>query len=157
LQVRGPDGSYTAVDIRTLPIYRFQANESHTEALYSFSFTATNLLGQDGVPTRTLLPGETDDVRHPHVLKDLPARQTQYALHAELPTMWIKDVAIDHAEYGVYRPWFDNQVYKNVRISRSDAEPFNRGLDDVSRQDGSITVDGLFVEGRRSHPELPVI
>jgi G8 domain/Glycosyl transferases group 1 len=156
LPIRQPDGSRSVVDIRTLPIYRFQHNESHTEALYSFSFTATDLLGYEGVPTRTPLDGPGDDVSHPHVLKDLTAWQTHYALHAELPTMWIENVTLDHAEYGVYRPWFDNQVYKNVRIVRSD-EPFNRGLDDYSRQHGSITVDGLFVEGRRSHPELPVI
>ncbi len=156
LPIRQPDGSRSVVDIRTLPIYRFQHNESHTEALYSFSFTATDLLGYEGVPTRTPLDGPGDDVSHPHVLKDLTAWQTHYALHAELPTMWIENVTLDHAEYGVYRPWFDNQVYKNVRIVRSD-EPFNRGLDDYSRQHGSITVDGLFVEGRRSHPELPII
>ena len=156
LRVRGPDGSRSLVDIRTLPIYRFQHNESHTEALYSFSFTATDLLGNDGIPARTPLGGPQDDVSHPHVLKDLTAWQTNYALHPELPTMWIENVTMDHAEYGVYRPWFDNHVYKNVRITRSD-EPFNRGLDDYSMQHGSITVDGLFVEGLRSHPELPVI
>jgi hypothetical protein len=156
LPVRTPDGSRAVVDIRTLPIYRFQYNESHTEGLYSFSFTATDLLGDSGFPTRTPLAGPRDDVHHPHVLKDLTAWETNYALHAELPAMWIENVTMDHAEYGVYRPWFDNQVYKNLRIVRSD-EPFNRGLDDFSSQHGSITVDGLFVEGRRSDPQVPII
>lgn len=156
LPVRGADGSRSVVDIRTLPIYRFQRNESHTEALYSFSLTATDLLGYDGVPARTPLDGPRDDVRHPHVLKDLTAWQTHYALHAELPSMWIENVTIDHAEYGVYRPWFDRHVYKNLHIAYSD-EPFNRGLDDYSMQHGSITVDGLVVESRRSQTALPVI
>ena len=157
LRVRGPDGSRALVDIRTLPIYRFQYNESHTEALYSFSFTATDLLGNDGFPRRTPLDGPQNDVRHPHVVKDLIAWQTNYGLHAELPEMWIENVTLDHAEYGVYRPWFDRQVYKNLHINGSDKEPFNRGLDDFSSQHGSVTVDGLFVEGRRSSPGLPVI
>jgi hypothetical protein len=89
------------------------------------------------------------------VLKDLSAWQTQYALHPELPAMWIENVAIDHAEYGVYAPWFDRHVYRNLRIAYSQ-EPFNRGLDDVSKQHGSITVDGLSVESRRAGT-LPVI
>ena len=153
--VRTADGSHAVVDIRTLPIYRFQQNESHTEGLYSFSFTATDLLGGDGVPTRTPLDGPQQDIAHPHVLKDLTAWQTQYALHPELPAMWIENVAIDHADYGVYDPWFDRQVYRNVRIAYSN-EPFNRGLDDFSKQHGSITVDGLSVESRRGDA-LPVI
>ena len=155
LPIRGADGSRSVVDIRTLPIYRFQDNESHTEALYSFSLTATDLLGYSGIPARTALDGPPDDVRHPHVLKDLTAWQTLYGLHPELPTMWIENVTLDHAEYGVYRPWFDRHVYKNLRIAYSD-EPFNRGLDDDSMQHGSITVDGLSVESRRS-AALPVI
>src|SRR5262249_44059759 len=53
--------------------------------------------------------------------------------------------------------WFEDQVYRNVHIVHSDDEPFNRGLDDYSKQQGSITVDGLFVEGRRAAPDFPII
>jgi hypothetical protein len=156
MPVRGVDGTRTVIDIRTLPIYRFDRNESHTEALYSFSLTASDLLGGEGYPTRMPLDGPRDDGSHPHVLKHLAAWQTRYGLHPELPSMWIEDVAIDHAEYAVYRPWFDRQVYKDIRIAYSD-EPFNRGLDDYSIQHGSITVDGLTVESRRTLQSIPVI
>ncbi|MDX2165614.1 MAG: G8 domain-containing protein [Deltaproteobacteria bacterium] len=156
LPVRGVDGVRTVVDVRALPIYRFQHNESHTEALYSFSLTATDLLGNEGYPVRTPLDAPPDDGSHPHVLKDLTAWQTRYGLHAELPSMWIENVTLDHAEYGVYRPWFDRQVYKNLRIAYSN-EPFNRGLDDYSLQQGSITVDGLEIVTRRTEPSLPII
>ena len=155
LPVRGADGSRSVVDIRTLPIYRFQDNESHTEGLYSFSLTATDLLGYSGIPARTPLDGPPDDVRHPHILKDLTAWQMHYALHAELPTMWIENVTMDHAEYGVYRPWFDKHVYRNLRIAYSE-EPFNRGMDDDGRQHGSITVDGLRWRAA-AQPAMPVI
>jgi hypothetical protein len=156
LPVRAPDGSRPVVDIRAVPIYRFQDDESHTEGRYSFSFTASNQLGDEGFPIRTPLYGPGIDMRHPHVLKDLTAWQTLYGLHTGLPTMWIENVTLDHALYGVYEPWFEDQVYKNVHVVQSE-EPFNRGLDDYSKQHGSITVDGLFVEGRRFEPGLPII
>lgn len=136
LSVLMPDGHHKVVDIRTLPIYRFQANESHTEGLYSFALSGTEGVGPD--------------TRHPHTLKDLTAWQTHYALRPQLPTMWIENVSIDHAAYGIYRPRFDNHVYRNLRIAHTDTEPFNRGLDDRSIQHGSITVDGLTFVGLRN-------
>jgi hypothetical protein len=57
--------------------------------------------------------------------------------------MLVEDTTIERAAYGIYRPWFEDHVYKNLTISRTDTEPFNRGLDDESLQHGSITVDGL--------------
>lgn len=136
LKVLMPDGEKKVVDIRTLPIYRFQANESHTEGLYSFALSGTDGVGPD--------------TRHPHILKDLSAWQTHYALRPQLPTMWIENVRIDHAAYGIYRPWFENHVYRDLWIASTNTEPFNRGLDDRSVQYGRITVDGLTFDGLRN-------
>jgi hypothetical protein len=129
LPVLMPDGKTKTVDIRTLAISRFEANESHTEGLYSVA-----LAGTDGVGP---------DTRHPHRVRGLKLWQTHYALRAQLPTMLIENVHIDHAAYGIYRPWFENHVYRNLHIAATGAEPFNRGLDDQSLQHGSITVEGL--------------
>jgi hypothetical protein len=52
--------------------------------------------------------------------------------------------------YGVYHPNYDNHVYRNVLISQTDTEPFNRGHDDLSVQYGKLTVDGLTFDGCRS-------
>jgi hypothetical protein len=156
LPVRVADGSRPLTDIRVVPVYRFQENESHTGGRYGFSFVATNVFGSEKVPTRTPLDGLRDATRHPHVLKDLTVWNTVYGLHAELPTMWIQNVDIDHCGYGVYQPWFENQVYKNLRIAHS-GEPFNRGLDDYSTQHGSITVDGLALEGIYDEVRFPFI
>ena len=71
--------------------------------------------------------------------------------------MWIEDVDIDGAAYGTYRPWFDNHVYRNLRIANTAAEPFNRGLDDRSTQHGSITVDGLTFGGKGYGRSMPLI
>ncbi len=129
LRILMPNGSRKEVDLRTLPIVRFEENESHSEGLYSVA-----LAGTDGVGP---------DRRHPHLLRGLKIWQTHYALRLELPTMLVEKTKIDHASYGVYRPWFENHVYRDLSIAATGAEPFNRGLDDRSTQHGSISVDGL--------------
>ncbi len=143
LPVRMPDGKTEVVDIRELPIHRFSQNESHTEGLYGFA-----MAGSDGVGP---------DKRHPHHLNDLKAWHVHYALRLQLPTMLVENVTIDHAAYGIYRPWFENHVYKNLRIAATGAEPFNRGLDDRSQQHGPITVDGLTFSEMGYGGQMPLI
>lgn len=135
LPVRQPDGSTAPVDIRTLANWRFADNESHTEGLYSFAFAGTD--------------GAGPDAQHPHRLVGLDAWQTHYAFRLQLPTMLVVDCEAEGAAYGIYRPWFDHHVYRNLRLANVAAEPFNRGLDDRSEQHGVITIDGLTFEGRR--------
>lgn len=36
--IRQPDGSMKEIDVRTIPFFRFEDNESHSEGLYSFFF-----------------------------------------------------------------------------------------------------------------------
>jgi hypothetical protein len=74
-----------------------------------------------------------------------------------LPTMLIENVQVDHASYGVYRPRFQNHVYRNLSIAATGAEPFNRGLDDASTQHGSITVDGLTFSKLGYGGRMPLI
>jgi len=143
LGVRMPDGKVDEVDIRTLPIHRFSHNESHTEGLYAFALAGTDGIGPD--------------TRHPHCLSELTAWQIHYSLRVGLPTMLIENVTIDHAAYGIYRPWFENHVYRNLHIARTGAEPFNRGLDDQSRQHGRITVDGLTFSNIGYGGQMPLI
>jgi hypothetical protein len=133
LEIRQPDGKTVTTDIRTLPIYRFDDNESHTEGLYSFAFAGTEGVGPDR--------------NHPHRMRGNTAWQTHYAMRMQLPMMWVEDADIDRAVYGVYRPRFDHHVYKNLRISQTNSEPFNRGLDDRSQQHGPVTIDGLTFSG----------
>lgn len=136
LSVRMPSGERVRTDIRRLPIYRFDGNESHSEGLYGVA-----VAGVDGVGP---------DTRHPHHLRNVKLWNVHYALRSQLPTMLIEDVAIRGAAYGVYRPYFENHVYRNMKIHEVSSEPFNRGLDDDSRQPGSISVDGLEFTAHRS-------
>lgn len=142
LTVRNPAGGSQKVDIRTLPIYRFEGNEAHTEGLYGIVVADTDRAAPD--------------TRHPHHLKNLKIWQVHYALRSQVPAMLIEDVLIDHAVYGVYRPEFENHVYRNLTLNSVSSEPFNRGIDDESTQNGSITVDGLTFIGR-SHGGIPLI
>ncbi|MCA9161354.1 MAG: G8 domain-containing protein [Planctomycetales bacterium] len=143
LAVRQADGKRQVVDIRTLPITRFSDNESHTEGLYSVAVAGTDGVGPD--------------TQHPHRLSRLRLWQTHYALRAELPTMVVEDVTINHAAYGIYRPHFNNHVYRNIHIAHTNAEPFNRGMDDQSEQFGRITVDGLTFSDLGYGGQMPLI
>lgn len=129
LPVVMPNGQKKIVDIRTLPISRFDGNETHSEGLYGMAFAGTD--------------GAGPDTRHPHNLKNLTIWNVHYGLRAQIPTMLVENVHINHAAYGIYRPWFDNHVYRKLQIINTNTEPFNRGLDDQSLQHGKITVDGL--------------
>lgn len=141
LKIRMPGGKSKKIDIRTIPIYRFEDNESHTEGLYSFAFAGTE--------------GAGPDRRHPHRMKGSVAWNTHYGFRAQLPTMLVEDTLIHRAAYGIYRPWFDHHVYRNLTISETNTEPFNRGLDDRSTQHGPVSVDGLTFAGfRRSSMPL---
>ena len=133
LKIRQPDGKIVITDIRTLPIYRFDDNESHSEGLYSFAFAGTEGVGPDR--------------NHPHRMRGNTAWRTHYAMRMQLPMMWVEDADIERAVYGIYRPRFDHHVYRNLRISQTNSEPFNRGLDDRSEQHGPVTVDGLTFSG----------
>lgn len=38
----------------------------------------------------------------------------------------MEHILIDHANYGIYRPAFENHVYSDLTISAVTSEPFNR-------------------------------
>lgn len=135
LSVLMPDGKHADVDIRTLPIYRFEDNEAHTEGLYGMVVAGTDRAAPD--------------TQHPHVLKNLKIWQVHYALRPQVPSMWIENVQIHSAVYGVYRPEFENHVYRHLHLTNVSSEPFNRGQDDDSLQWGAISVDGLTFDGNR--------
>jgi len=67
-----------------------------------------------------------------------------------VPSLLVENMMIHKVAYGVYHPNYDNHVYKNLTISQTNTEPFNRGHDDISIQYGVLTVDGLTFDGCRS-------
>ncbi len=144
LPVMQPDGDRKPTDIRTLPFVRFEDNESHCEGLYDFNL---------GEGVHRVGP----DVRHPFIVRRTKLWGTHYAFRPEVPSLLVEDMKIWRGEYGVYHPNYDNHVYRDLYIGKTNTEPFNRGLDDDSVQYGPLTVDGLTFEGVRSGDEMPLI
>lgn len=160
LPVKQPDGTSKSVDVRTIPISRFEDNETHTEGLYGL-VVAANGNEQPDAPIEDQKMLEQikgidwtgPDVRHPHHIKGLKIWEGHYAFRAHSPSMLIEDVRIHRVAYGIYRPTFDNQVFRNLHMSDAGGEPFNRGMDDASAQFGQIVVDGLKFEGPRGNDQ----
>ncbi len=163
LSVRMPDGKPKDVDVRTIPIWRFEDNESHTEGLAGMVVAAnggaqpdTPIRDQKMLDTIKAIDWTGPDVRHPHIIRGLKIWEAHYAFRPHSPSMLMENIRIHRVAYGIYRPTFDNQVFRNLHLSNAGGEPFNRGMDDASAQAGVITVDGLtiddFVGGNQMHP-----
>lgn len=145
LRVLQPDGSRQTVDIRTLPFVRFDHNEVHSNVgLYGVNLgEGVNRVGPD--------------TRHPFVVRDLKIWDVHYAFRPQVPSLLVEHLHIHRAAYGVYHPNFDNHVYRDVYIGKTETEPFNRGHDDDSIQHGMLTVDGLTFADIRSYAAMPLI
>lgn len=143
LPIQQPDGSLRTMDIRTLPFVRFEANEGHCDGLYGFNL---------GEGVQQVGP----DARHPFIIRDMLLWQVHYGFRVQSPCVLTENMRIHQAAYGIYHPNFDRHVYRNLLISETDTEPFNRGHDDFSTQYGVLTVDGLTFAGER-FSDMPLI
>ncbi len=160
LDVRQPDGSYQTVDVRTLPVWRFEDNEAHGN--FAGMVLAGNGGNQPDVPIRDQQMLERiesidwtgPDERNPHMIRNFTIWAAHYAFRPQTPSMLVENLRIHDAPYGVYRPGFDRHVYRNVHLSSLGPEPFNRGMDDSSAQTGSFTVDGLKLEDMRNNSQV---
>jgi len=159
LTLRAPGGGEETVDIRTLPFYRFEGNEAHTEGLYGMVFAGNNQHGSPITNAKELarIDRTGPGTRHPHIIRDAKIWQVHYGLRPQLPDMLLEQVRIDHATYGIYRPAFENHVYRDLTIAATTSEPFNRGNDDASTQFGRLAVDGLTFLGFPHDSHMPLI
>jgi hypothetical protein len=164
LPILTADGKEEMVDVRTIPIWRFEDNEAHTEGFYGM-VVAANGNSQPDSPIRDQRMLETikrvdwtgPDTRHPHVIRNLKIWGSHYAFRPHSPAMLMENVFIHQAAYGIYRPAFENHAYRNLEISMVGAEPFNRGMDDASAQTGTITVDGLTFTSAYGNNDTPLV
>jgi hypothetical protein len=164
LDILTPEGNEELVDVRTIPIWRFEDNEAHTEGFYGM-VVAANGNSQPDSPIRNeksleymkRIDWTGPDTEHPHVIRNLNIWGAHYAFRPHSPAMLMENVSIHKAAYGIYRPAFENQVYRNLEISMVGAEPFNRGMDDASAQTGVITVDGLTFTSGYGNNSTPLV
>ncbi len=136
--IRQPDGTRKDTDPRTLPFVRFEDNEVHS----SHGLYGVNL----GEGVSRVGP----DAKHPFVVKNLKIWDVHYGFRPQVPNLVVENLHIHKVAYGVYHPHFDNHFYKDVLISQTHTEPFNRGHDDLSVQHGVLAIDGLTFDGCRS-------
>jgi G8 domain len=136
--IRQPDGTRKDTDPRTLPFVRFEDNEVHA----SIGLYGVNL----GEGVNRVGP----DARHPFIVKNLKIWDVHYGFRPQVPNLLVENMTIHKASYGVYHPNYEGHVYKNLLISQTHTEPFNRGHDDLSIQYGMLVVDGLTFDGCRS-------
>ena len=133
-----PDGSHKEQDIRKLPFVKFENNEVHSShGLYGVNLgEGVNRVGPE--------------ISHPFIVRNLKIWDIHYAFRPQVPSLVVENLDIHQAAYGVYHPNFDGHYYRNVSISKTNTEPFNRGHDDLSVQYGLLAVDGLTFDDCRS-------
>ncbi len=164
LPILQPDGSEKLIDVRTIPIWRFEDNEAHSEGFYGMVVAANgNSQPDSAVRSERMLKRIKSidwtgpDTDHPHVIRNLSIWGSHYAFRPHSPAMRMENIRIHQAAYGIYRPAFENHEYKNLHISAVQAEPFNRGMDDASAQTGKITVDGLTFSTGYGNSSTPLV
>ncbi|HUQ69567.1 MAG TPA: hypothetical protein VM165_08595, partial [Planctomycetaceae bacterium] len=166
LPITQPDGTTQEVDVRTIRNWRFDDNESHCDrgagivmACNGDQQPDTTVNDQKMLDQIKAIDWTGPDARHPHIVRNLKVWETHYAFRPHSPSMYIDGLRIYRTAYGVYRPAFDNQVYRNVHLTQAGGEPFNRGMDDASCQVGVFTVDGLTIDdfSRASSHRDPIV
>lgn len=144
LQVMQPDGTVRETDIRTLPFVRFEHNEAHCDGLYGINLgEGVNRVGPD--------------TKHPFILRDTKVWGLHYAFRVQSPSVLAEQMHIEDTAYGVYHPHFQDHVYRDWKVLKVAAEPFNRGHDDDSRQFGRLTVDGIAFTAAYWGGDMPFI
>jgi hypothetical protein len=129
-----PDGKRRPLDLRMLPFVRFDDNQSHADGRYGFN------LGEG-------VGGVGPNSRFPFVIRNMKIWETNYAFRPQSPAVLVENMTIKTCFYGVYHPNYDRHVYRKLHLIGHNDEPFNRGHDDDSVQSGSVTVDGLTLDG----------
>ena len=164
LPILQPDGSKQDVDVRTIGIWRFEDNEAHSEGFYGIVIAANGnnqpdspIEDQKSLEYMKNLDWTGPDTKHPHTIRNLSIWGAHYAFRPHSPSMLAENVRIHDAVYGIYRPAFENQVYRNLHISMVGSEPFNRGMDDASAQTGKITVDGFSFVSAYGNQTTPLV
>jgi hypothetical protein len=142
LPLRTPEGEVRRQDIRTIPFFRFEDNEAHTQRLYGFKF------GNDG--SSRLIRG---DRQHPFIVRNLRVWETHYNLQPSLAYFLLDGLTITGGTYSIYRPEYDHHVYRNLSFERIGFRGMGRagvadggGYDAISVQHGPFTCENVSFE-----------
>jgi hypothetical protein len=118
LNVPGPDGTKTKVDVRTLPFVRFDGNESHTHRLFAFNLGgfATSEFGKPESDVGGIGP----DPKHPLVIRNLKVWDAHWGFHTGCPRVVIERAEFYDCLYGMWRCVLDGHEHKRVTYTEVD-------------------------------------
>ncbi|MGP0066172.1 MAG: G8 domain-containing protein [Isosphaeraceae bacterium] len=111
IPVRSPDSSRRPVDIRTLPFVVFRDNEAHAQRRYG-----VNLGGGPGNGAKGGVGGVGPDRRHPSVVRGLRVWDARWAFSPAAPGILVDGLELAYSNFGIWRPHYDRQSYRNLRI-----------------------------------------
>ena len=156
LNVRQPDGTRSAEDIRTLPFIRFENNEAHSQRRFALNLGGYRIVagidayynkGAAGgdyakgetIPSQVYV-GDVDgfgpDNHHPFIVKNFRAWATQWGYHSSSPSVIIDGLDFYDVNYGIWRSRSDSQLYKNLSMKKMNvADVFYPWAGDNSFQD----------------------
>ena len=131
LRVRESDGTIAARDVRTIPLFRFEDNESHGDGLFGFRF---------GDEVQGAVHGDRE---HPFIVRNLRVWAAHYAIRPNVQFFLLDGLRVKNAAFGIYHPNYDTHVYRQIAFDRITQEPLNGGHDEDSLPFGNFTFDGL--------------
>lgn len=131
LPLREPDGTIARRDARSVPLLRFEENESHGEGLYDFRF---------GDELDSEVQGDRE---HPFIVRRLRAWNSHYVIRPNVGFFLLEGLKVKHAAFGIYHPNYDAHVYRDVTLENVQSEPINGGHDDESWPRGDFTFERL--------------
>lgn len=134
-RLRSLGGQVVDRDVRTLPLLRFEDNESHSEGLFDFRF---------GDEERGSVRGDRE---HPFIVRNLRAWASHYVIRPNVGFFLLDGLHVQDAAFGIYHPDYDTHVYRDITFHHLTAEPINGGHDEASLAQGDFTYDRLsFVD-----------
>ncbi len=111
-----PDGAGGMLtrDVRTVPLLRFEGNESHAQRRYG-----VNLGGGPGDGAKGGVGGVGPDDAHPSLVRGLKVWDAHWALTAATPGLLLDDVTLAETDFALWRPRYDRQSHRDVKLVRA--------------------------------------
>ena len=114
MSVRSPDGTRRQVDIRTLPLLRFEDNEAHTQRGYGL-----NLGGGPGDGETGGVGGVGPGPHHPYVIRRFRVWDAHWALTLDAPDVLVDGLKVTNCEFGLWRPRYERHAYREMKFHRT--------------------------------------
>jgi hypothetical protein len=114
LSVPGWDGVARPVDIRTLPLLRFEGNEAHTQRRYGL-----NLGGKAGSGEFEGVGGVGPASSSPSLIRDCRIWETHWGITPATPGLLIDGLSIAESDFGFWKARHDRHAYRRLVFFRT--------------------------------------